>query len=34
VVASAATAERELGFRAEVSPDAGLAGFRSEPLRA
>jgi dTDP-L-rhamnose 4-epimerase len=34
VVASPVKAERELGFRAEVSPDAGLAAFRDEPLRA
>jgi dTDP-L-rhamnose 4-epimerase len=34
VVASPATAERALGFRAEVSPDVGLAAFREEPLRA
>jgi dTDP-L-rhamnose 4-epimerase len=33
VVASPATAERELGFRAEVNPDAGLAAFRDDPLR-
>jgi dTDP-L-rhamnose 4-epimerase len=34
VVASPARAEKELGFRAEVSPDVGLAGFRHAALRA
>jgi dTDP-L-rhamnose 4-epimerase len=34
VVASPARAERELGFRAQVSPDVGLRAFRHEPLRA
>jgi dTDP-L-rhamnose 4-epimerase len=34
VVASPERAERELGFRAEVRPEDGLAAFRSEPLRA
>jgi dTDP-L-rhamnose 4-epimerase len=33
VVASPERAERELGFRAEVTPDAGLVAFRDEPLR-
>jgi dTDP-L-rhamnose 4-epimerase len=33
VVASPARAERELGFRASVTPDVGLAAFRREPLR-
>jgi dTDP-L-rhamnose 4-epimerase len=34
VVASPERAERELGFRAEVRPEDGLAAFRAEPLRA
>lgn len=34
VVASPARAAKELGFRAEVSPDVGLAGFRHAALRA
>jgi dTDP-L-rhamnose 4-epimerase len=34
VVASPVAAQRELGFRAEVAPDVGLAAFRGEPLRA
>jgi dTDP-L-rhamnose 4-epimerase len=33
VVASPARAERELGFRATVTPVEGLAAFRGEPLR-
>jgi dTDP-L-rhamnose 4-epimerase len=33
VVASPDLAERELGFRAEISPAEGLAAFRREPLR-
>ena len=34
VVASPERAQRELGFRAQISPEAGLVAFRSEPLRA
>jgi len=34
VVASPERARRELGFRAEIGPEVGLAAFRSEPLRA
>jgi dTDP-L-rhamnose 4-epimerase len=34
VVASPEKAARELGFRAEVDPGAGLAAFRHDPLRA
>jgi dTDP-L-rhamnose 4-epimerase len=34
VVASPARAERELGFRARIGPQEGLAAFRHEPLRA
>ena len=34
VVASPERAQRELGFRAQISPEAGLAAFRCEPLRA
>jgi dTDP-L-rhamnose 4-epimerase len=34
VVASAERAWRELGFRAGIRPEAGLAAFRSVPLRA
>jgi dTDP-L-rhamnose 4-epimerase len=34
VVASADHAERDLGFRAEVMPGAGLSRFRHDPLRA
>ncbi len=33
VVASPERAERELGFRAEIRPEAGFAAFRIEPLR-
>ncbi len=33
VVASPELAERELGFRAEIGPETGLAAFRKEPLR-
>jgi dTDP-L-rhamnose 4-epimerase len=33
VVASPELAEQELGFRAAIGPEAGLAAFRSEPLR-
>jgi dTDP-L-rhamnose 4-epimerase len=33
VVASPAKAERELGFRARVTPEDGLARFRTDPLR-
>jgi dTDP-L-rhamnose 4-epimerase len=33
VVASPALAARELGFAAQISPDEGLAGFASAPLR-
>jgi dTDP-L-rhamnose 4-epimerase len=34
VVASPERAERELGFRATITPTSGLAAFRDEPLRA
>ena len=34
VVASAARAQQELGFRASISPDVGLPAFATEPLRA
>jgi dTDP-L-rhamnose 4-epimerase len=34
IVASPERAERDLGFRAAVATDAGLAAFRTEPLRA
>jgi dTDP-L-rhamnose 4-epimerase len=34
VVASPERAERELGFRAGIGPQEGLAAFRTEPLRA
>jgi dTDP-L-rhamnose 4-epimerase len=33
VVASPERAEHELGFRAEIRPECGLAAFRGEPLR-
>jgi dTDP-L-rhamnose 4-epimerase len=33
VVASPARAEAELAFRAQVTPDEGLAAFRTDPLR-
>ncbi|MGC4111500.1 MAG: S-methyl-5'-thioadenosine phosphorylase [Nocardioides sp.] len=33
VVASPARAARELGFHADVTPEAGLAAFRHDPLR-
>lgn len=34
IVASPAKAETELGFRAEVEPEAGLADFATDPLRS